>query len=97
VSIVRDALGSALIAVSAAAIAQQFVILRPAGWRVVASKRGRMLRLLLVSLLSGVFVVAYSGRPSAIGGWLLIAAVPVIWAWDIALLLRGRIRAMPLL
>ena len=90
---IHDIAGWVLIVVSAAAIARQLVILRPAGWRAVVSNRGRMLRLLLASLLLGVFVVAYWDRPSAIGGWLLTAAVPVIWAWDGAVWLKARRRA----
>jgi hypothetical protein len=89
VSNIHDVAGWVLIVVSAAAISRQLVILRPIGWRAVATGRGLMLRVFLVFLLGGVFAVTYSGRPSA-GGWLLTGLEVALVAWTLAVLLRGR-------
>ena len=83
---IHDIAGWVLIVVSAAAIARQLVILRPAGWRAVATKRGLWLRVFLVFLLAGVFEVA---RPPAAGGWVLIGAEFALLAWIGVAVVRG--------
>jgi hypothetical protein len=107
-SILTVTLASGLIAVSAANAALQFVFIkrraskrRPAGsvWREVASKWGIGLRLALVFVFYGewLLVKGAAGSSSA-AAWVVVSIMAAIFAWvlwDCGVWLRPRIRRTP--